>query len=134
MPNFTTTWLDNVRTPIADKTDYYDTAKGSPAGFGVRVSSTGRKTFFVKYLLHGKQKRTSIPTKDGGTATFPAIKLSGAREMARKLVSDVMGDRPHRHHGDRGHDGDDAHRHQQLYQREARPRAAVGMSPFNPHS
>ena len=43
----------------------------------------------MKYLLHSKQKRTSIPTKDGGTATFPAIKLSSAREMARKLVSDV---------------------------------------------
>ncbi|MCZ6741134.1 MAG: tyrosine-type recombinase/integrase [Alphaproteobacteria bacterium] len=89
MRNFTTTWLENVRIPKADKTDYYDTAKGSPSGFGVRVSHTGRKTFFVKYLLHGKQKRTSIPTRDGGTATFPAIKLSNAREMARKLVSDV---------------------------------------------
>jgi integrase len=89
MPNFTTTWLESIRCLKGDKRDFYDTAKGSPPGFGVRISSTGRKTFFIKYLLHGKQKRTSIPTRDGGTATFPAIKLSTAREMARDLTSKV---------------------------------------------
>src|SRR5437868_1489402 len=40
-----------------ERTEYWDSGL---KGFGVRVAGTGRKTFTVRYTLHGKQRRKDL--------------------------------------------------------------------------
>lgn len=57
-------------------------------GFGVRVTESGRKTWFVRYRIAGKQRRFKL-------GHFPDMSLSEAREEAReKLGQAVRGDDP----------------------------------------
>jgi integrase len=50
--------LDSLRPADGqERTEYWD---ASLPGFGVRVASSGRKTFTVRYSLHGKQHRKDL--------------------------------------------------------------------------
>ncbi len=53
--------------------EFWDTAL---PGFGVRVTKTGQKTFFVMCREGGKQKRISL-------GRYPLVSLAEARESAR---------------------------------------------------
>jgi hypothetical protein len=52
-------------------------------GFGVRVSTTGRKAWFVVSRVGDRQKRVTI-------GTYPAISLAEARGEARKLIRNAQ--------------------------------------------
>ena len=49
------------------------------AGFGVRVSPGGRKTFMVRYRLGGRYRRVKL-------GVYPELSLSDARRRARQVV------------------------------------------------
>ena len=67
------------------RADYWDLQL---PGFGVRVNESGRKTWFVRYRIGGKQRRFKI-------GSFPDMSLSEARQDAReKLNQAVRGDDP----------------------------------------
>jgi len=57
---FTTRWLDNVKPPAKGQVDHYDASPGSPAGFGVRVSQGGARSFFLLYRRDRVRKRWTI--------------------------------------------------------------------------
>lgn len=56
------------------------------AGFGVRVSPGGRKTFMVRYRLGGRYRRVKL-------GVYPELSLSDARRRARQVVGEVASDR-----------------------------------------
>jgi hypothetical protein len=63
------------------RVDVWDTVL---QGFGVRVSPTGRKVWFViAREVSGRQRRVTI-------GTYPAISLAEAREEARKIIHDAQ--------------------------------------------
>jgi len=84
MMRFTDKAIANLRPPKSGQTDYYDTAKGSESGFGLRVSHSGTKTWFLKYVAHGKQARKSLRTVDGSTAIYASVSLAEARRLAKE--------------------------------------------------
>ena len=86
---FTDKTVKNIKKPNTGQIDYYDTSKSSEAGFGLRVSYGGKKTWFIKYVHDGKQKRKSLRTADGATATYPEVSLKEARELARDWKSSL---------------------------------------------
>jgi len=54
--------------------------------FGVRVSSAGRKAFFLRYRVDGRKgKRSRLPL-----GTYPAVSLAAAREKALSSVAEVQ--------------------------------------------
>ena len=59
--------------------DYWDELL---PGFGVRVTSAGVRTFFVRYRLHGAQRRMTL-------GRYPALSLAAARERARAALAAV---------------------------------------------
>ena len=50
--------------------------KGSDKGFGIQVTPSGTKSFFLQYALNGKRKFLNL-------GRYPSIGLSEAREKAR---------------------------------------------------
>ena len=52
-------------------------------GFGVRVSPTKRKSWFVIVRVNGRQKRITI-------GTYPAVALAEARGEARRIIRDAQ--------------------------------------------
>ncbi len=67
------------------RVDYWDLQL---PGFGVRVNESGRKTWFVRYRIGGKQRRFKI-------GSFPDMSLSEARQDARKKLGQAKrGDDP----------------------------------------
>ncbi len=50
--------------------------KGAYKGFGIQVTPSGTKSFFLQYSLHGKRKFLNL-------GRYPAISLSAARDKAR---------------------------------------------------
>ena len=56
------------------------------AGFGVRVSPGGRKTFMVRYRIGGRYRRVKL-------GVYPEFSLSDARRRARQVVGEVASDR-----------------------------------------
>ena len=67
-----------------ERTEYWDV--GLP-GFGVRVSATGRKTYTVRYSLHGQQRRKDLGIH-GVTTSF-----ADARAEAAQLISEARNGR-----------------------------------------
>lgn len=59
------------------RVDYWDDLR---PGFGVRVSATGSRTFFVRYRVNGQQRRMAL-------GKFPTTTLADARERARLILS-----------------------------------------------
>jgi hypothetical protein len=52
-------------------------------GFHVRVSSTGRKVFYLATRVHGRMRRIKI-------GVHPIVSLADAREKARQILRDVQ--------------------------------------------
>ncbi len=69
---FTDRTVTNLKPKGSKQVDYFDTAT---RGFGLRVSPGGTKTWFVKYVFDGTQRRD-------GLGEYPAVKLAEARTMA----------------------------------------------------
>ena len=81
MPNVTLTarGIGALETEGA-RVDYWDDLL---PGFGVRVSATGTRTFFVRYRANGRQRRMVL-------GRFPTTTLADARERARAKLSAVQ--------------------------------------------
>jgi integrase len=71
-------------SPGQERTEYWDV---SLPGFGVRVAASGRKTFTVRYSLHGKQLRKDIGIY-GVTKT-----LADARGEAARIITEAKNGR-----------------------------------------
>lgn len=69
--------IERIETPTAGRIDYFDQDRGAPPGFGLRVSSSGKKTFYYMYRRGGALKRWTI-------GRYPMLSLADAREKARK--------------------------------------------------
>lgn len=67
-----------------ERTEFWDA--GLP-GFGVRVAATGRKTFTVRYTIHGAQRR-----KDLGVYGV-TVSLADARAEAARLITEAKNGR-----------------------------------------
>ena len=72
--------VEHLKAPGPKRLDAWDTVLQC---FGVRVSPTKRKTWFVIVRADGRQKRITI-------GTYPAISLAEARVEARKIVRDAQ--------------------------------------------
>ena len=55
-------------------------------GFGVHVSRGGRKSFFIRYRLNGRQRRLSL-------GVYPTTSLASAQRKARKALGQVADDK-----------------------------------------
>lgn len=71
--------VERLKAPTSGRAEYFDTLL---PGFGLRVSETGRKSWFVMYRLHGKLIRQTIDT-------YPKIELDEARNRARSALAMV---------------------------------------------
>lgn len=76
--NFTARFLDSVKTEKVQE-DFWD--QKTP-GFGVRVSRSGRKTWFYYFRLNGRKKRLNL-------GTYPALGLHEARQMVLDVQKDI---------------------------------------------
>jgi integrase len=72
--------VEFLSVPGPKRMDVWDTVL---QGFGMRVSPTGRKAWFVMVRPDGRPKRVTI-------GTYPAISLADAREQAGKIIHDVQ--------------------------------------------
>ena len=54
-------------------------------GFGVRVGTSGTKTFFVGVRIRGKYRRITLKP------AFPHLELAEARKQARQIMADAQG-------------------------------------------
>ena len=68
--------------PDERQVDYWDL---EPRGFGVRVSSAGRRTFIVRYRAAGRYRRMSL-------GRYPTVSLADARRRARQVLGEVASD------------------------------------------
>jgi integrase len=72
--------VEHLKVPGSKRLDAWDTVLQC---FGVRVSPTGRKTWFVIIRADGRQKRVTI-------GTYPAVSLAEARGEAKKIIRDAQ--------------------------------------------
>ena len=72
---FTDMKVKNLKLPTSGQDTYFD--KKSP-GFGVRVSYGGTKSWFLKYVYNGKQRRINL-------GQYPAISLADARKRVLEI-------------------------------------------------
>jgi integrase len=72
--------VEHLKALGPKRLDVWDTAL---QGFGVRISPTGRKAWFVMVRPHGRPKRVTI-------GTYPAISLADARDAAGKIIRDAQ--------------------------------------------
>ncbi len=79
--NLTQAAVERLTPPKAGRLEVFD--KLLPA-FGLRVSETGHKSWFLFYRAGGKQRRHTL----GTLATIPS--LADARELARRVLRDVQ--------------------------------------------
>jgi integrase len=81
MPEVTITkrWMESVR--VAERTDFFDSELKT---FGVRVSPTGTKTWFVLYTLKGEPRKRRLRI-----GPWPAFDIEKARTAAMKAIVTV---------------------------------------------
>jgi integrase len=72
--------IEHLKSPGPKRLDVWDTVLQC---FGLRISPTGRKAWFVIVRLDGRQKRITI-------GTYPAVSLAEARTEARKIIRDAQ--------------------------------------------
>src|SRR4051812_17301359 len=72
--------IEYLKAPGPKRVDVWDMLL---QGFGMRVSPTGRKVWFVVVRIGGRLKRATI-------GTYPAISLAEAREEARKIIRNAQ--------------------------------------------
>ncbi len=83
--SFTARWIDTVNPPEKGQVDYFD---DRTTGLGLRISSAGRKSWFVMYRHAGRLRRYTI-------GTYPALALTHARDKAKELMHEsAMGNDP----------------------------------------
>lgn len=75
----TTREVERLTVERGKQTDFFH---ASERGLGLRASYGGRKTYFVRYRLEGRQRRASI-------GSHPYITLEEARRLCRALLADV---------------------------------------------
>ncbi|NJL26715.1 MAG: integrase arm-type DNA-binding domain-containing protein [Thermoanaerobaculia bacterium] len=61
-------------------TDYMD---DSLTGFGVRVHHTGKKVYFLRYIVDGTRRRMNL-------GNYPAFSLADARDRAKELIGRLV--------------------------------------------
>lgn len=61
---------------------YFDTHKHAPAGFGLRVTSSGAASFFLDYRFRGRQRRFTI-------GAYPELTVTAARGIAEDRRADI---------------------------------------------
>jgi integrase len=74
----TTASIERLKPPPAGRLEVFDA--GLP-GFGLRVSASGRRTWFLIYRSQGRQRRHSF------TPPYPALSLEAARGRAAALLA-----------------------------------------------
>lgn len=69
---FTARWVETVNPPEKGQVDYFDT---KPPGVGLRITNSGRKSWFVMYRSGGRLRRLTL-------GTYPTLTLVEARSQA----------------------------------------------------
>ena len=83
--SFTVRWIDAVNLPDKGQVDYFDERT---TGLGLRISSAGRKSWFVMYRHAGRLRRYTF-------GTYPSLGLTHARDKAKELMhKSAMGNDP----------------------------------------
>jgi len=83
--SFTVRWIDSVNLPEKGQVDYFDERT---TGLGLRISSAGRKSWFVMYRHSGRLRRYTL-------GTYPSLGLTHARDKAKELMHEsAMGNDP----------------------------------------
>ena len=72
--------IETLATPFTRRKEVWDELL---PGFGIRVSASGRKTFFAMGRVSGRQVRCTI-------GTYPTVTLAEAREAARCVLRDMQ--------------------------------------------
>lgn len=72
----TARFVETLKSPASGQTDYFDS---EIPGFGLRISSKGKKTWTYCYRFHKRKRRLSI-------GPFPALSLADARKRARVAI------------------------------------------------
>lgn len=79
---FTDTWLASVK-PINKRQEFYE-----PNGFGLVVFPGGSKTFYYRYMIHGKARKLKL-------GNYPALTLAKARKAHAEAIEKVQNAREH---------------------------------------
>jgi integrase len=74
--------LKGLKPPSSGQLDVWDDLL---PGFGVRIGTTGRKSFFVGTRIKGKYRRITLKP------TYPNLELAAARLRAREIIADAQG-------------------------------------------
>ncbi len=76
---FTVRSIDAIRAPSKGQVDYWDS---TTPGFGLRVTTQGRKSWVVMYRHEGIKRRLTL-------GTYPAMSLASSREAAADAIRAV---------------------------------------------
>ncbi len=78
---FTAGWLDRVKPPTTGRVDYFDTKL---TGLGLRVSATGKKSWFLFYRKKGEASSSRLTI-----GRYPQMTLADAREKGAEVMLTV---------------------------------------------
>ena len=78
--NFNNRSIQALKSMTQRQEDYWD---DSFPGFGIRISSSGRKTWFAYYRVGGRKRRLTL-------GTYPTLGLADARLKARDALHDLQ--------------------------------------------
>ena len=67
-----------MKPPESGEVEWFDTAKGSAPGFGLRVFPSGTKSFAITYRRNGRKRRFSL-------GKYPIVSLAEARARAKQI-------------------------------------------------
>ena len=81
MPKLTDKFLRGLKPPKSGQVDVWDDLLPS---FGVRVGTTGRKSFFVGTRIKGKYRRITLKPP------YDQLSLADARERAKLIMADAQ--------------------------------------------
>jgi integrase len=81
MPKLTDKFLRGLKAPKSGQVDYWDDLLPS---FGVRIGTTGRKSFFVGTRIRGKYRRITLKPP------YDQLSLADARIQAKQILADAQ--------------------------------------------
>lgn len=79
MPRIKDHFIKNLEQPESGNRIYYDDLV---KGFGIRVTATGAKSFVLRYVIDGHERRMTL-------GSYPALSVTAAKEIALKLRGKV---------------------------------------------